>query len=58
MRKALRSTEKKLKQVKEKIHYTGQYLANKSIYRQFINSRNKNSVFDTSTPCPLIHEGI
>ena len=58
MRKALRSTEKKLKQVKEKIHYTGQYLANKSIYRQFINSRNKNSVFDTLTPCPLIHEGI
>ena len=41
MRKALRSTEKKLKQVNEKIHYTGQYLANKSIYRQFINSRNK-----------------
>ncbi|MBS6677240.1 MAG: relaxase/mobilization nuclease domain-containing protein [Clostridiales bacterium] len=41
MRKVLRSTEKKLKQVNEKIHYTGQYLANKSIYRQFINSRNK-----------------
>lgn len=41
MRKALRSTEDKLKQVNEQIHYTGQYLANKSIYRQFINSTNK-----------------
>lgn len=41
MRKALRSTEEKLKQVNEQIHYTGQYLANKSIYRQFVNSTNK-----------------
>lgn len=41
MRKALRSTEDKLRQVNEQIHYTGQYLANKSIYRRFINSTNK-----------------
>lgn len=41
MRKVLRSTEGRLKQVNEQIHYTGQYLANKAIYRQFINSRNK-----------------
>lgn len=41
LRKALRSTEEKLKQVNEQLHYTGQYLANKSVYRQFINSRNK-----------------
>lgn len=41
MRKALRSTEGKLKQVNEQIHYTGQYLANKSVYRQFVKSRNK-----------------
>ena len=41
MRKALRSTEKKLRQVNEQIHYTGQYLANKSVYRQYLNSRNK-----------------
>ena len=41
MRKALRSTEDKLRQVNDQIHYTGQYLANKSIYRQFINSTNK-----------------
>lgn len=41
MRKSLRSTEGKLKQVNEQIHYTGQYLANKSVYRQFVNSRNR-----------------
>ena len=34
-------TQGKLKQVNEQIHYTGQYLANKSVYRQFVNSRNK-----------------
>ena len=41
MRKALRYTEGKLKQVNEQIHYTGQYLANKSVHRQFVSSRNK-----------------
>lgn len=41
MRKTLRSTEKRLRKVNEQIHYTGQYLANKSVYRQFLNSRNK-----------------
>ena len=41
MRKALRSTEKKLKEVNQQIHYTGQYLANKSVYKQFLASRNK-----------------
>lgn len=34
-------TEKKLKEVNEQIHYTGQYLANKSVYRQFLKSKNK-----------------
>ena len=43
MRKALRSTEQKLKEVNEQIHYTGQYLANKSIYSQFLKSKNKKS---------------
>lgn len=42
MRKALRSTAQKLKEVNEQIHYTGQYLANKSIYSQFLKSKNKN----------------
>lgn len=41
MRKALRSTEQKLKEVNEQIHYTGQYLANKSIYSQFLKSNKK-----------------
>lgn len=41
IRKALRSTEQKLKEVKEQIHYTGQYLANKSVYSQFLKSKNK-----------------
>lgn len=41
IRKALRSTEKKLKEVNEQIHYTGQYLANKSVYSQFLKSKNK-----------------
>lgn len=41
MRKALRSTEKELREINEQIHYTGQYLANKSVYRQFLSSKNK-----------------
>lgn len=41
MRKALRSTEQKLKEINEQIHYTGQYLANKSIYSQFLKTKNK-----------------
>lgn len=41
MRRALHSTEGRLKQVNEQIHYTVQYLANKSVYRQFVSSRNK-----------------
>jgi len=42
MRKALRSTEQKLKNVNEQIHYTGQYLANKSVYSQYLKAKNKN----------------
>lgn len=41
IRKALRSTEQQLKEVNEQIHYTGQYLANKSVYGQFLKSKNK-----------------
>ena len=41
MRKTLRSTEKKLREVNEQIHYTGQYLANKSVYREFLTCKNK-----------------
>lgn len=41
LRKALRSTEESLRKVNRQIHYTGQYLANKSIYKQFLQSQNK-----------------
>lgn len=41
MRKALRSTEQRLKEINEQIHYTGQYLANKSVYSQYLKSKNK-----------------
>lgn len=38
---SLKATESRLKQVNEQIHYTGQYLANKHVYEQLLNSRNK-----------------
>ena len=41
MRKAIRSTEKKLKEVNQQIHYTGQYLANKTVYKQYLAPKNK-----------------
>ena len=41
IRKALRKTEQGLKNINEQIHYTGQYLANKSIYKQYLDSKNK-----------------
>lgn len=40
-RKELKDIEGRLRQVNEQIHYTGQYLANKSIYSQFLKTRNK-----------------
>ena len=41
IRKSLRNTEQQLKKINEQIHYTGQYLANKSIYSQYLKSKNK-----------------
>lgn len=41
MRKSLRKTEQDLKSVNAQIHYTGQYLANKSVYKQYLGSKNK-----------------
>lgn len=38
---SLKATESRLKQVNEQIHYTGQYLANRPVYEQFLNSKNK-----------------
>lgn len=45
-RNTLKSTENTLKNVNEQIHYTGQYLANKSIYSDYRKSRNKNKFYD------------
>lgn len=38
---SLKATESRLKQLNEQIHYTGQYLTNRPVYEQFLNSRNK-----------------
>lgn len=40
-RKNVKATEAKIKKVNEQIHYTGQYLANKPVYAQFLKSKNK-----------------
>lgn len=40
-RKSLKDTEDRLRDINEQIHYTGQYLANKPIYVQFVKSKNK-----------------
>lgn len=40
-RKELKGIEGKLRQVNEQIHYTGQYLSHKSVYAQFLKSKNK-----------------
>lgn len=40
-RSELKTTEERLRAVNEQIHYTGQYLANKSVYTQFCQAGNK-----------------
>lgn len=45
-RNTLKSTENTLKNVNEQIHYTGQYLANKSICSDYRKSRNKEKFYD------------
>lgn len=40
-RKAVKATEASLKNINQQIHYTGQYLANKSVFTQMLKSRNK-----------------
>ena len=40
-RKVLKDTEDKLRILNEQIHYTGQCLANKSVYRQFCRAKHK-----------------
>lgn len=45
-RNTLKSTEDTLKSINEQIHYTGQYLANKSIYFDYRKSRNKEKFYE------------
>ena len=45
-RNTLKSTEDALKNINEQIHYTGQYLANKSIYSDYRKSRNKEKFYE------------
>lgn len=45
-RNTLKSTEDTLKSINEQIHYTGQYLANKSLYSDYRKSRNKEKFYD------------
>ena len=45
-RNTLKSTDDSLKSINEQIHYTGQYLANKSIYFDYRNSRNKEKFYE------------
>lgn len=40
-RKQLKTVESELKSLNQQLHYTGQYLANKSVYAQFRKSKNK-----------------
>lgn len=40
-RKAVKSTEEKIKEINEQIHYAGQYLANKPVFAQMLKTRNK-----------------
>lgn len=41
MSDTLRTTEQALKNVNQQIHFTGQYLANKETYRQYLKSNSK-----------------
>ena len=45
-RNTLKSTEDTLKSINEQIHYTGQYLANKSLYSDYRKSRHKEKFYD------------
>ena len=55
-RNTLKSTENTLKNVNEQIHYTGQYLANKSIYSDYRKSRNKEKFYDDHRAALTLYE--
>lgn len=45
-RKKMKDTEQQLKNVNEQIHFTGQYLAYKDLYAQYLKSRNRNKFYE------------
>lgn len=55
-RKNLKDIEGRLRQVNEQIHYTGQYLANKSVYSQFLKSKNKGQFLQEHSPELALYE--
>lgn len=54
--KELKDTEARLRQVNEQIHYTGQYLANKSVYAQLQKSKNKAQFRDEHSAKIALYE--
>ena len=46
-RKTLRTTENRIKELNEQIHYVGQYQSRKGIHTQFVKSRNKKQFRET-----------
>lgn len=55
-RKELKDIEGRLRQTNEQIHYTGQYLANKSAYSQFLKSKNKGQFRQEHSPELALYE--
>ncbi len=55
-RKELKDIEGRLRQTNEQIHYTGQYLANKSVYSQFLKSKNKGQFRQEHSPELALYE--
>lgn len=55
-RNELKDIESRLRQVNEQIHYTGQYLANKSVYSQFLKSKNKGQFRQEHSPKLALYE--
>ena len=46
-RKTLRTTENRIKELNEQIHYVGQYQSRKAVHAQFVKSRNKKQFRET-----------
>ena len=55
-RKEIKDIEGRLRQINEQIHYTGQYLANKSVYSQFFKSKNKGQFRQEHSPEIALYE--